>query len=372
MTKVVQFTMSRIPNYGSVLQTYALQRAIEKIPGCICQTIDYLPQSGKSQKRCLKNAIRSIVRGLVYGRSSRGFDHLKKKDIHLTRPYVDFNDLKEDPPEANVYVTGSDQMFNPIYTNGDPAYFFEFLSPDRRAQVRKISYASSFAQELPAHWRDVYAKALMDYDALSLREQYGVDLAQELTGKLATLCCDPTLLLTRQEWMEFAAKAKRRIRHPYILCYNLAYRVNPYPMANEVERAIQEKLKLPILFVNGSKADLLKANSKVIKWATPYEFVDLFFNASFIMTSSFHGTAFALQSGKPFLSYVSANAAADNRISDLLVRCGAQGHIVPIIDGPADEVDLSRFDFDSVTIDASLCRIRAKSTDWLEKNILNS
>lgn len=367
MTKVVQFTMSRIPNYGSVLQTYALQRAIEKIPGCTCQTIDYLPQGGKHQKWGLKNAIRSIVKGLVYGRSNRGFDQLKKDDIHLTRPYANFNELGEDPPEANVYVTGSDQMFNPIYTNGDPAYFFEFLSPDWRARVRKISYASSFAQELPVHWRDVYAKALMDYDALSLREQYGVDLTQELTGKPATLCCDPTLLLTRQEWMEFAAKAKRRIRHPYILCYNLAYRVNPYPMANEVERAIQEKLKLPILFVNGSKADLLKANSKVIKWATPYEFVDLFFSASFIMTSSFHGTAFALQSGKPFLSYVSANAGADNRISDLLLQCRAQEHGVPIMDKPVDLNDLSRFDFDNEVVGEALGCFREQSFEWLKK-----
>lgn len=354
MKDVVQFTMSHVDNYGSLIQTYALQAAIEKL-GHRCRAICY----GAPKKR----GIRSLV---FYFRRNHAFADFRKNAIHHTRRYVDFEALKDDPPKADIYVTGSDQMFNPRWTKGDPSYFLSFLPADKRNEYRKIAYSSSFAvKEIPEELREVYTKALSDYDALSLREQSGVELAERLTGKPATLCCDPTILLTREEWAKFAEKAKRKIRKPYILCYNLNYMVDPYPMANEVEQYVQRELGLPIVFLNGSKADLRKPNSKIIKNATPYEFVDLFLNASFIMTSSFHGTAFALQSGKPFLSYYYPNTIKDSRAFDLLTRCDAKKHAFPIGENPKlNAVDYYSQDGTSAV---ALDGFRRESYKWLQK-----
>lgn len=370
MAKVVQITMSRINNYGSILQTYAMQRAIENIPGWTCETIDYLPQGGSSGARLplFKRLLNCVRREVIYGRQNRGFRQMRVEEIRMTRPYANFEDLREAYPEANVYLTGSDQTFNPLYTKGDPAYFLSFISEKRRESVRKISYSASFAQRLEEEWRPIYRQALMDYDALSIREQHGVDLAHELTGKEVAHCCDPTLLLTHDEWAEFAQKARKKIRVPYILCYNLAYRVNPYPMANRVEKAVQNQLELPLIFLNGSKSDCLKPHSRIIKGATPYEFVDLFFNATFIMTSSFHGAAFALQSGKPFLAYVHGNADADNRTFDLLRRCGAASHAMPIGPSFTSGLDLKQFESSGREKDR-LNDFRHKSNVWLRKNL---
>lgn len=356
MKEVVQFTMSHVDNYGSLLQAYALQTAIEKL-GCSCRAICY----GAVKKY-------GLLQALLYYRRNRAFADFRKNAIHHTRRYLDFAALKADPPKADVYVTGSDQMFNPVCTQADPSYFLKFLPEEKRGAYRKISYASSFAvKEIPDDMQGVYSAALSDYDALSLREQSGVELAEKLTDKPASLCCDPTILLTREDWLKFAEKAKRKIRKPYILCYNLNYMVDPYPMANEVERRVQQEIGLPIVFLSGSKADVGKPNSRIIKNATPYEFVDLFMNASFILTSSFHGTVFSLHSGKPFIAYHLADTKSDSRVYDLLARCNALNHAMPI----ASDSALAPHSSYAANLDAAraLDEFRAASLEWLKRAI---
>lgn len=371
MAKVAQITMSRIINYGSILQAYALQHVIESIPGCTCETIDYLPQQPKAEpnRGLFRRLFDGVRHEVVYGRRDRSFQQMRVEDIHSTRPYSTLDDLRSEPPEADIYLTGSDQTFNPVFTHGDPAYFLSFLSDRDRASFRKIAYAASFAQRMSVEWRQVYRKALLDYDNLSIREKAGADFARELTGREVAHCCDPTLLMTRDEWGEFAGRATRRIRTPYILCYNLAYMVNPYPMANQVEREIQRQLQLPIVFLSGSKADYLKKNSKVIKSATPYEFVDLFLNAAFIMTSSYHGTAFALQSGKPFLTYVHADENADSRALDLLRRCGALQHALAIASHGFKAYTIAQFS-PTEEEQCALRGFRGSSMDWLRRVLI--
>lgn len=353
MKDVVQFTMSHVDNYGSLLQTYALQTAIEQL-GCRCRAICY----GAPRRT-------RLLHRLLYFRRMRAFAAFRRQAIHHTRRYVDFAALQADPPAADVYVTGSDQMFNPAWTQAEPSFFLQFLPQETRSSYRKIAYASSFAvRQIPDDLKSVYAAALSDYDALSLREQSGVALAERLTGRPAALCCDPTLLLTQADWARFAARARRRMRTPYILCYNLNYMVDPYPMANAVERRVQAELDLPIVFLNGSKADLKKPRSRIVKNATPYEFVDLFLNAAFILTSSFHGTAFALQAGKPFIAYHLAETASDSRVCDLLARCGAVNHALPITPQPT----LAALETYAVRPDvpAALAAFRTDSRAWLK------
>ena len=100
---------------------------------------------------------------------------------------------------------------------------------------------------------------------------------------------------------------------------------------------------------------------------TPYEFVWLLLNAKFITTSSFHGTAFALQSGNPFISYVLSDHATDSRVSDLLRKCNAENHIVEI--GEWREIDdFSKFESSNVQQKA-LSSFRQESNAWLRHQL---
>lgn len=328
MKTVCQITMFRTINYGSALQTYALHTAVERLLGWRCVTVDYVGQAG--DRRIPRHPVRALRRLLgkaVYWRRDRAYDAFLRTELRLTPPYASSAALAATPPEADVYMTGSDQTFNPQWSGVDSAYFLDFAPRGRR----EIAYASSFAvSELPGAVRERYRQALSGYAALSVCEESGVRLIRELTGQEAHWCCDPTLLLTRPMWEALAAKAKRRLRKPYILVYIMAYMVNPYPEADRVIDEIQRSLGLDVIYLNGRRQDLGKPHSSVNKCATPYEFVDLFLNAAFIITSSFHGTVFALHAGKPFLALTEANSKKDSRLMALLHRIGAERHAVPV------------------------------------------
>lgn len=340
MKVATQVTMARVKNYGSVLQAYALQHVVQSIPGWRCETIDYRPWERK--KKGLKGWLRLLANYMRYGERSDVFGHFVSKRLNMTRPYYSFDELMQSPPRADVYVTGSDQTFNPRFTNCDPTFFLKFVP---KGAGRKIAYAPSVAQEslLDEH-SEVFRRAFDDYDALSARESVGAEALTRLSGRKVAHCCDPTLLLTRDEWAAFSRECGMSVKQPYILVYNLTYMVDPYPKASAIEERVQDALHLPIYYLGGTKRMSSRFGSKILKRVTVEEFVWLFLHATFTMTSSFHGTAFALQGGNPFVSYVKGRAEGDSRLADLLRRCGAEQHMIDVDGESIWDVDLVKFD----------------------------
>lgn len=332
MKTVCQITMFRTINYGSALQAYALHTAITELLGHRCLTVDYVAQAGeRTFPRSPAALARWLLARAIYWRRDRAYNAFLRRELTLTRPYGSFAELAAAPPVADVYATGSDQTFNPRWSGGDPAYFLAFVPAGRRGEVRKIAYASSFAvAALPEGLKARYREALSDYDALSVREESGVGIVRDLIGREAAWCCDPTLLLERAQWAAMAQKAARRPKRPYILVYIMAYMVNPYPQADRVIDEVARALDLDVVYLNGRRQDLGKPRATVNKSASPYEFVDLFLNASFIVTSSFHGAVFSLHSGKPFIALTEADPRKDSRLRALLRRVGAERHAVPV------------------------------------------
>ena len=376
MKSAVLLTIFRIQNAGSVLQTYALQRVIKGVAGWDCKAIDIAPDlSDKlssartigSKKtfwaKCFdwvahkwrvtrKYGWISYVdkfrekhdRACFYPRIADEFKAFVRDEICTTRLYSSESDLRSDIPVGNLYITGADQTFNPRYTAGSSLWFFGFLRGLTRASYRKISYASSMGSgNLPAHHWAAYAQAFKDYDGLSFREQTSVSLAAEM-GVSAVLCCDPTMLLTREEWRSFADKATVKMRGKYILCYDLEYLTDPWPTNIRIESALKKRLGLPIVYMKPGYIYM----SGFGKWQrtiiSVYDFVWLFLNASFIATSSYHGTVFSLLSGNPFLSYVKADAREDGRVMDLLRRCKATAHAVEISSATKLREDIRSYD----------------------------
>ncbi len=326
MKTVGIITTFRQPNYGSVLQAYALQKTINDL-GYNSKVIDYIyPNSyhisrGKrkfKEKVGLKSRV-AIKLGLRSQTKMQLLNDFIKKEMQVTKEFGSFEMLHENPPKFDVYISGSDQIWNPNTMLGDMSYLLDFVPDDRL----KISYSSSFAcNSIPESLTTSYKENLNRYALLSVREDNGKKLIKELIGKDSNVVLDPTLLLNKNDWATLANKSKKIKYLPskYILFYMLAYTYNPEDKMAELLSVMQKKYNLPIISLSkkpqgfdGVFTDITRNNSIGIN-----EFLYLFNNAKMVITSSFHGTAFAINFGIPLITLTNNNVDSDDRIATLM------------------------------------------------------
>lgn len=344
MRTVGIITTYRQPNFGSVLQAYALQRVIDRL-GNKSQIIDYkypnsyhfehglktIKPKPKTCKYKLKRFVKDMLEilGLRKVSKMKMLNRFINKEMNCTRRYLSYDDLHKNPPHFDIYVSGSDQIWNPNTMFGDMSYFYDFAPDDSKI----ISYSSSFSCDtVPEKYKDQYKHYLSRYAAISVREKNGVKLVEELTGrKDAKLVLDPTLLLDKNEWMQLAHKShKLKTPKRYILCYMLAYTYDPNEKMKELLKFVQKKFNLPIVSLSplkgwdGGEFIRIEHHQSVGN----YEFLRLFADAEIIITSSFHGTAFSLIFGKPFLALQNGKSNSDDRISSLLSMLGMQSQLI--------------------------------------------
>ena len=313
--------MHKVLNYGSALQAYALQHYISKL-GYDAELIDYVfPNGSRKKQQTLKQKILSIIKKLLSG----GFikEHRFKKFydnyyILSKKQYITPDELKKANLQYDIYMTGSDQVWNPIHIKNDFSFFFPFKIPN---SSRKVSYAASISvSRLDDSLKPTFKKLLESYSSISVRESSGVVIIEDLLGRKAEHVCDPTLLLTKDEWSDLVKDREVPYEKPYILVYILSYAYNPYPEINNIIDIIQQKLGLHLIILDGRLKDFKRKNATVIKNAGPLEFINLVKNSSFIITTSFHGTAFALNFGVPFYSVIKDYSGVDDRMLDLLKK----------------------------------------------------
>jgi len=223
--------MQAVNNYGSVLQTYALCEMF-RARGIEAEVIDYYPQRLKgygslgqlyrdarpfhgSRWRCWLVA---IVNWPSYRLQARVFVPFKRQYIRLSRKYESFPELAADYPAAELYCTGSDQVWNNyLDAEGrfDPAYFLQFGSP----QTKRIAYAASFGRsDFTPEERQAVADYLKRYDAVSTREITGLQVIGDCPVPLRQCCLDPTLMLPAAQWRALMQPIKQK---NYILVYQL-------------------------------------------------------------------------------------------------------------------------------------------------------
>ena len=345
MKKVGIITTFRQPNYGSVLQAYALQKVIDGL-GYDSELIDYIyPNSyhferglnwGKKYKKTPIQKVKYIIRLFLECVSVLPFPKMKllndfiSNEMKCSKVYESYDVLHQNPPVYDIYVSGSDQIWNPNTMLGDMSYMFDFAPLGSKI----ISYSSSFSCDyIPDKYKEDYKKYLHRFYAISVRETNGQELVYELIGKTnAQVVVDPTLLLDKEDWSSLAIKAKiLRIPKKYILCYKLAYTYNPDDKIIEMLHFVQRKYNLPIVSLSrienwngGELISLFDGNFSI----GIYEFLRLFKEASIVITSSFHGTAFSLNFGIPFLSLSDGKSNSDDRISSLLKKMGMASQLI--------------------------------------------
>lgn len=337
--KTATITYHNVYNYGALLQAYALQQMLLKL------SIDnviinynfeknriYHKMKGNSLKIFIINIIRllkTIIDILPIMRRCRNFEEFSNRKLQLTPKYRDLEELRKNPPEADCYIAGSDQLWN-VSTVMRNAFFLDFGSQD----TKRVSYAVSMGSyEIPNEYIPKMCELLNKFDTISVRETEAKIYIENIIDKkdFVHLNFDPVFLLSKKDWSEFACT--RRIGIKYILCYPMS----GHPLLYDALKKLKQLTGYKIIILTSEVFDSVKGDV-YIKDATPEEFVFLIQNAEYTLTSSFHGTAFCTIFNKNFFSFV--GGTAPTRITGLLGRLGLEHRIVRRIeDINTEEVD---------------------------------
>lgn len=330
-------TIHKINNYGSVLQAYALQEACEEL-GYKAEIIDYCFPNGFHAHNMYAATTDSqpneptwikALFALALKRQHKGIGAFVTKYQHLSEEqYHSPEQLKTETPDYDVYITGSDQLWNPRHCNGDPAFMLHFAP----GNATKISYAASIGtNEIPKELQPLYKELLGRYSNIAVREQSSVEIIRNLTGKETSVVLDPTLLLDYKKWNDIAV-AKRQFKKKYILCYFLNYSFNAFPYVDELAREMQKQTGYEIVRVARPPHNLGESHTHYRIGASPEEFLALVRDSEMVLTTSFHGTAFAVNYGKPVFTVVKNRNASDSRQMSLMQALGLDSQILTIHD----------------------------------------
>lgn len=320
-------------NFGAMLQAYALQKTVEEL-GMECKIIDFRQPkpvtawSWKSPSGILFNVCYRLHKKEL----SKGFANFEAfiEEYPKTKRYNSEWDLYADPPQADIYLSGSDQVWNPLKVS--EAAFLRFAPQD---SIR-ASYAASLGiSYMPQGSRNLVAEYLKEFDKISVREETGKELLSDLTEKEINVHVDPTLLRGKEEWERIAVKTP--IKKPYIFCYIL-YRPK---WLNKWLKKIRKQTKKEIVVVTSDVYRNIYHN-KMVRSAGPKEFLGLLQGADFVISSSFHGVALSIANEKPF--YAVVNPDSPSRISNMLKTFSLQDRIVT----EKDALDFSDVDYAKV------------------------
>ena len=366
-------TIHKINNYGSVLQAYALQKVCDDL-GFKTEIIDYnFPNEFHSTNKYVETSS-ALSNEPKWMKLLYALDLMKQhKEIrkfvyryeHLScNQYNSPSELEARPPHYDIYITGSDQLWSPCYCNGDPAFMLHF-APEG---AQKISYAASIgANTIPQELRPLYKVLLSRYAHIAVRENSGVEVIKKVVNKEATVVLDPTLLLNREQWNQIAAP-KRQFKKKYILCYFLNYTFNAFPYVDQLAEYMQEQTGYEIVRVARPPHRLGVPHTHYRVGASPEEFLALVRDAEMVLTTSFHGTAFAVNYGKPVFTIVQDRNASDSRQVSLMHNLGLDNQILSITDPMPD---LSRFTYDAKLEQVRLEVLRQQSIDYLKRALKN-
>lgn len=303
-------------NFGSKLQTIATQVILKKVGYDEVECVNYIPPR-VTFKRYWQDALKGPKRFVkqfllfpVYICSLHQFYGYLKKHCNLSKPIFAEDDFSKKCPKADVYVSGSDQLWNYKYNEGiDGHYFYDGV------KGKKVALASSIGmKELPQEYADYMRDRLRNYDAISVREDTAVILLKDL-GITATHVLDPTLMLDKDEWKRYMSK--RLVKESYVFVY-LPYNIVDKELIYKTVRLIADKKGLTVVsYSNNILND--KFADKTIKFVTPGDVLSLFFYADIVITNSFHGTAFSINLNKQFWVYMPSSFST--RIQSILDLC---------------------------------------------------
>jgi len=310
MKKATIVTLNGYFNYGNRLQNFALQEALKKYN----LEVDTLRITRTQKKEKLKPFLRN-VRDYVKAPSKYKLEK-KRNEVftsfshkYITEQSEEYflgDDLTFLNEQTDYFIAGSDQVWNPNMNKVSSKYFLQFANPDKR-----ITYSPSFGVgELSSSVAEKYKKWIEGIPYLSVRENEGAKLIKQLTNRDAEVLVDPTMLLTREEWLEIAKEANNKPKGNYILTYFLGgipekHQKNIYNLSKQYS--------MPIINLGDIKEEETYKTG-------PSEFIDYINDSSIFFTDSFHGVVFSILLDTPFVVYerVTSSSTMYSRIETIL------------------------------------------------------
>lgn len=301
MKKIGLITIHNWFNYGSMLQSYALNRVLNEIDGYECELIDFTPASIVGNERSWRlysdvpeyQELRKKYKKEIVERRNvfQKFEELYKMGDMV---YQSDEEIEKNPPAYDIYITGSDQIWNVNFRIASRAYFLAFTDSQE-----KFAFSTSIGR-CKKEPLEEYRRFMEQYKKIYIREKAGAELLSEMfpEKEIGTLI-DPTLMLEKSQWQELV-DTQRICEEEYIGCY----------------ATLEEDLNkmMPIL-----KYLYEKYNKKIIlfgmilpreeEWvenlivAGPLEFIRIIRDADLILTNSYHGTLFSLMFQTPFFTF---------------------------------------------------------------------
>lgn len=301
MKKVAILTFHRANNYGAVLQALALSHVINKL-GANCEVLDYRPCKMESFYHSFipkVKGVKAFILLLLYfifrdAKTRRRFAEFRRDTMRVSaQVYRSFSELRNANEFYDVFVVGSDQVWNPeIVKVCGPDSEFAYLLDFVKDSGKKKSYAASIAvSALDDEISVLYREKLSDFSALSVREHNAAELLSSLLNRHVSAVCDPVLLMSAKKWMEYERPYKKLLNTDYILVYSVGGGRDLLPYACQLaaqKRCVVYTIQPPIV---GTSSYCRK---QLLTGVGPAEFIWLIRNARAVVTSSFHGSAFAL------------------------------------------------------------------------------
>lgn len=340
-------------NYGALLQAYALQEIVKSFGGDV-EIIRYQNQfiRNKELNTGKKITPRYIYKKLIMGRGIKQkyihFKEFENKYINYSEHYNAAN-IHEAADKYDFFITGSDQVWNMDITHNDWNYFLSFVNNDKTL----ISYAPSFGNvKFPKDKTDLAVQYLKRFNYLSVREAAGRQFIKLISNLDAEVVVDPTLLLSKSEWeskIEFKPKEKH---------YILVYFPHNKALVFDFVKKLSKKTGCKIIYLSISPR--VQFGIKTIYDASPDEFLGWIKHADYVVTGSFHGTAFSINLEKQFFYEPSGEGS---RIDNLVTICGLKDRSIlnnEAIDKEIDYADAKK----------RLNAERIKSLEWLKESLM--
>ena len=374
MKKVLITTVQKAPNFGASLQAYALWKYISEL-GHECKIIDllrpyhkgYIPTQGFEpfcQKerswwlnfridyiRPLKKNIRDLFRVNKSNLQENELPTFSKKkfevfdsQIAYTKTYTSIRELYDNPPQADLYITGSDQLWNPTQPYPLEPFFLTYVR-----KGMKISYATSVGvTKVSKYTKKKFSAWLKSYDAISVREQEAIFLLQPLVSQKISQCCDPTFLLPMEHWRSLASK--RQVKNKYIFLFV----VGEGNQACDYAECLHKQLGLPVV----TNKNIRGYSFQIVNDIGPLEWLALIRDAEMLVTNSFHGCVFSLIMNTPFKVSIFNNRGS--RIINLLQQMGDE---VLLLSGDDETMEIPTVDFEDAG--KRINKLGEKGRNWL-------
>lgn len=317
--KIGILTFNWAINYGAVLQMFAQYKYL-KDKNYDVYIINYSPDELEnlytlkifSKPVKAKKIARKIIENVYKRKQYYKFYNFIDQEMVSTKKIKNRKELKDTINKFDIVIVGSDQVWNYDITKG---YLQDYLLTD--IDCNKISYAASLGKnEIKKEVKGLFEKSLKEFDFISLREENSIDYLKSIYNRKDYVSCiDPVFLLDKNEWIKLGNRSEYKVESDeYILIYMLEYNEKLIKSANEISMKYNlpiYSIEIPYLRFNNKMSNIKKLHD-----VGPLDFVKLINNAHYVLTNSFHGTAFSLILNKKFVSF--AHSTVNLRMENLL------------------------------------------------------